>query len=287
MKNEKIGLIDVGGGLRDIFGAGVTDYLIDNNIEIPYTIGISAGSANMASYISKQKGRNRRFYEIYSMQKKYMGIDHLLKTGSYINFDYIYKELSNSNGLDSWDFNKAMKSNQEMIVVATNAKTGNCEYFYKRDFKEDNYGFFSASCSIPILNKPYKFNNEEYIDGAISNPIPYEKAFKDGCTKLIIILTRPIDFRKENGRESKFYKKWEKKYPNLIDKLYNRCNLYNEQLESIIKISKEKNNILIIAPDHEDVDGLKTLTRDLEKLDNLYFKGYKKASLIKDFLKSN
>ena len=33
---KKIGIIDVGGGTRSIFGAGVYDYLIDNNIEIPY-----------------------------------------------------------------------------------------------------------------------------------------------------------------------------------------------------------------------------------------------------------
>ena len=97
---EKIGIIDIGGGLRGIYGAGIFDYLIANNIEIPYTIGVSAGSANIASYIAKQKGRNRRFYEVYSMEKEYMSLSHYRKTGSYINFEYIYGTLSNEDGLD-------------------------------------------------------------------------------------------------------------------------------------------------------------------------------------------
>ena len=54
----KVGIIDVGGGMRDIYGCGVFDYLLDKKIEIDYCVGVSAGSANIASYIAKQRGRN-------------------------------------------------------------------------------------------------------------------------------------------------------------------------------------------------------------------------------------
>ena len=30
----KVGIIDVGGGMRDIYGCGVFDYLLDKKIEI-------------------------------------------------------------------------------------------------------------------------------------------------------------------------------------------------------------------------------------------------------------
>ena len=62
---EKIGIVDVGGGLRGIYPAGVFDYLLDNKIYLPYAIGVSAGSANVASYTARQKGRNKVFYEEY------------------------------------------------------------------------------------------------------------------------------------------------------------------------------------------------------------------------------
>ena len=51
-------VIDCGGGLRDIYGAGVFDYCIDNDITFDMCIGISAGSANIASFTSGQRGRN-------------------------------------------------------------------------------------------------------------------------------------------------------------------------------------------------------------------------------------
>ena len=56
-------VIDCGGGLRDIYGAGVFDYCLDNGIAFDMCIGISAGSANIASFTSGQRGRNYNFYQ--------------------------------------------------------------------------------------------------------------------------------------------------------------------------------------------------------------------------------
>ena len=52
------GIVDVGGGLRGIYGAGIFDYCMEQGIHFDYCIGVSAGSANVCSYIAGQKGRN-------------------------------------------------------------------------------------------------------------------------------------------------------------------------------------------------------------------------------------
>lgn len=70
---EKIGVIDVGGGLRGIYAAGVFDWCMDNGVQFDYGIGISAGSANLASYLSSQRGRNYLFYEEYSHAQRIYG----------------------------------------------------------------------------------------------------------------------------------------------------------------------------------------------------------------------
>ena len=41
----KIGVIDVGGGLRGIYAVGIFDYCMDHQIHFDLGIGISAGSA--------------------------------------------------------------------------------------------------------------------------------------------------------------------------------------------------------------------------------------------------
>ena len=58
----KVGVIDVGGGFRGIYATGVLDYCQDNSIEFDLALGISAGSANLCSFVSRQRGRNYTFF---------------------------------------------------------------------------------------------------------------------------------------------------------------------------------------------------------------------------------
>lgn len=57
-----------GGGLRGIYAAGVSDYCMDQGIRFVVGIGMSAGSANLASYTAGQKGRNYQFYTEYAFR---------------------------------------------------------------------------------------------------------------------------------------------------------------------------------------------------------------------------
>ena len=60
---------------------GVFDWCLENGVKFDYGIGISAGSANVASYLSGQHGRNYTFYEEYSVRKEYMGFENMLRDG--------------------------------------------------------------------------------------------------------------------------------------------------------------------------------------------------------------
>ena len=61
----KLGFVDVGGGTRGIYGAGVFDYLMEENISGDYFIGVSAGAAYGASFLAKQPRRNRNIHNAY------------------------------------------------------------------------------------------------------------------------------------------------------------------------------------------------------------------------------
>ena len=43
-------MIDVGGGFRAIYGAGVMDRMLEDGISVDHCYGVSAGSANMVSF---------------------------------------------------------------------------------------------------------------------------------------------------------------------------------------------------------------------------------------------
>ena len=65
-----LGIIDVGGGMRGAFTAGIYDYLLDQGVQpFDYCLGVSAGSANLVSYLAAQRGRNFKFYTEYAFRK--------------------------------------------------------------------------------------------------------------------------------------------------------------------------------------------------------------------------
>ena len=279
----KVGIIDVGGGNRGSFGAGVFDYCIEHQIEFPYVIGVSAGSANGVSYLSKQRGRNKQFYLEYSMRSEYMGIKNWIRKGVFLDLDYIYSTLSNSDGENPVDYDAFQNNPAKLVVVSTNAETGKAEYFDKSDFAQDNYDVLKASCCIPVICKPYFLKGKKYYDGGLSDPIPFQKAFADGCDKVIIILTRPKnEFRTSKG-DLKTARLLERKNPQVANLIRNRCSLYNVQLKEALQLEKE-NRVLILAPD--TIDGLSTLDKDPVKLEALYQKGVVEAEKIHSFLVS-
>lgn len=57
-----IGFVDVGGGTRGIFGAGVFDYCMDYGIPGDLFDGVSAGAENGISYIAGQRGATNISY---------------------------------------------------------------------------------------------------------------------------------------------------------------------------------------------------------------------------------
>lgn len=277
----KTGVVDVGGGLRGIYAAGVFDWCLDHDIRFDLCIGVSAGSANVTAYVAEQRGRNYRFYAEYSFRKEYMGIGRFLRKRSFIDLDYVYGTLSNSDGEAPLDYPKIIESSSEVLVVATNAETGEVKYFDKGDMKQDCYDILKASSAIPFVCHPYSVESIPYYDGALSDPVPIEKAFSCGCEKVVLILTKPKDIIRTSKKDEKLAAGIRKSYPLAAERLCMRAARYNEGVELAKQYEKE-GKLLILAPD--DTCGMDTLTRDMEAMRRVYGKGISNAEQIKDFL---
>ena len=278
----KLGVIDVGGGLRGIYAAGVMDYCMEHNIRFDVGIGVSAGSANIASYAAGQKGRNYKFYIEYSFRKQYMGLGNFLLKKSFIDLDYVYGTLSNSGGENPLNYQALHENPMEMYIVATDAQTGQAKYFDKSDIKENNYDILKASCAIPFVCEPYSVNNTLYFDGGLSDPIPLEKAFELGCDKVVVILTKPENTIRNSKTDEKIAALIRKKYPLSAESLCKRARRYNESVELARKYAKQ-GKVLIVAPD--DTCGVDTLQKNKDSLQKFYEKGFKDGEKITEYLK--
>ncbi len=277
----KTGIVDVGGGLRGIYAVGVLDYCMDQQIRFDIGIGVSAGSANLASYAAGQRGRNYQFYTEYAFRKQYMSLGNFIKKKSYVDMDYVYGTLCNSGSENPLDYPALRDNPMEFYVVATDALTGEPKYFDKGDIRQDDYSVMKASSAIPFVCKPYEVQGRLYYDGALGDPVPVEKALQLGCDRVVVILTKPEGELRNSRKDEKLAAGIRRRYPAAAEKLCKRAQQYNDGVARAQEYAIQ-GKVLIIAPD--DTCGVDTLKKDKEALQRLYQKGYSDGKKIADYL---
>lgn len=278
----KTAVIDVGGGLRGIYAVGVLDDCMEKGITFDVGIGVSAGSANLASFFAGQKGRNYTFYMEYAARKEYMSFHNFMRKKNYVNLDYVYGTLSNSDGEYPLDY-AALKANPaEFLVVATNAVTGDVRYFDKGDMAQDNYDILKASSAMPYLCRPYNIGGVPYYDGELGDPVPVEKAIQMGCDKIVLILSEPRDVPRRQGKDAKLASELRREFPRAADEVEHRAEMFNRGVK-LAETYESRGKVLIIAPD--DTCGIDTIRHDADAMEKLYLKGRSDGKLISDYLK--
>lgn len=268
------GILDVGGGMRGIFGAGVTDCLLDEKVYLPYCIGVSAGSANLISYIAKQRGRNYRFYTRYAMRPEYMSFKNFLEKRSYFDLDYVYDTLSESDGEDPVDYEAFFRAGQTLVTVATRADDGKPQYFTNADFHTDDLPPLKASCAIPGVCRPCRVGDSLYFDGGVADPVPVEKALADGCDRLLVVLTKPLDFVKKPEHFRAAYSRALRKYPQIVKELETRADVYNRGVEKARALASQGKAVILAPAGGYHVTAF---TRNARELEHLYREGYEAA----------
>ena len=196
--------------------------------------------------------------------------------------EYLYGTLSNSTGENPLDYQALKKSRAELMVVATNAETGEAVYFNKDDLKQDDYSILKASSSIPYVCKPYEIDGVLYYDGALGDSVPVKKAFQCGCDKVVVILSKPKDVIRTSKKDILLADRIRKKYPLAAEQLKKRAEHYNQGVQ-FAKEYEAQGRVLIVAPDN--TCGVDTLTKNKEALRQFYEKGYQDAQAIREFLK--
>ena len=270
-----ISLVLEGGSFRGIFSAGVLDALLEHDILLPYCIGVSAGISYGVSYISRQPGRNLDVVIKYRNDKRYMGKGNFLKQHSIFGLDFVYDKVPNE--LVQFDWDSYMSYPGKVIVVATNALTGEPVYFDGKKM-DRKCTMLRATCALPMAFPAIMIDGIPYYDGGLSDPIPIHKAILDGCDKHVIVLTRPEGYVKELNKSGKIAAKvYRKKYPAISKALLTRHIGYNKSLAYCEQLEKE-GKAVILRPKQP----LESFEKDVEVLKSSYQMGY---DLVKEKLK--
>ena len=266
----KVGLVLEGGAMRGVYTAGVLDAFLDEKIKVDGIIGVSAGALFGVNYASKQKGRTIRYNKKYIKDKRYISVRSLIKTGNIVNKDFAYYKIPFE--LDKFDEKEFEKSKIDYYAVITNVETGEGEY-PKITNCEKQIELLRASSSMPFVSKMVEVDGNKYLDGALADSIPYEKMMELGYDKIIVVLTRDINYRKKK-RNPLIAKTIYRKYPKLVKKINTRYKVYNDSVEKLKELEKE-GKVFVIRPS-KDLH-IKRIEKNVDKLQAQYDLGISDA----------
>ena len=254
----KKGLVLEGGAMRGLFSAGVMDVLMERGVAFDGIIGVSAGAAFGCNYKSGQIGRVLRYNTRFCGDKRYSGMGSLLKTGNLFNTEF---------------------------VVCTDVDTGEPVYHAYTGFEDHGFEWIRASASLPLIAQIVEIDGQKLLDGGIADSIPFGYFESIGYDRNVVVLTRPLGYRKEKNRLLPLLRKKYRQHPALVQALEDRHERYNRELEELAA-KEERGLVFVLRPDRPLP--VRKAEKNPEKLREAYDMGRKAAEQaferLKDFL---
>ena len=266
----KVGLVLEGGGMRGLYTAGVLDVMMDNHFMPDVVCGTSAGVTFGVNLLSQQRGRVLRYNCRYVGERRYISMHSWLTTGNMINKDFAYGLLPRE--LDPFDEDSFEQSKAEFYATITNMRTGQAEYVRITDTWKQ-MDVIRASASLPIICQPVEWQGEKYLDGGLADNIPLDKCWELGCEKVIIVLTRPMNYER-NDHIAPLCRLAFPRYKELLRTIEQRNNQYNARIQQIKELEKQ-GKVYVIRPSEDRPVG--RLEKNPEKLKALHALGMQDA----------
>lgn len=275
----KTGLVLEGGAMRGMYTAGVLDVFIEQGITFDGVIGVSAGALFGVNLLSKQVGRVIRYNKRFNADPNYLGLRPLFRTGNIVDTDYAYDRVPRM--LDVFDDDTYRASGIPFYAVVTNVETGEPEYI-KIDSVFEQMDVLRASGSMPFVSKPVEIGGKKYLDGAITDSIPFEKFMEMGYDRLVVVLTKPDGYVKKPMSPLLVRLCYANAYPKFAEKVRDRHIMYNASTVRLGELERE-GKVLVLRPSQHI--RISRIEKNPDKLQALYDVGVRDAQAKKEQLR--
>lgn len=221
-------LVLEGGAWRGIYTQGALDALMKAGINFQTVIGVSAGAISGLTYMSGNIGLSGRINLTYRHDPRYCGAGAFLSDHGITGFSYLFNTIFPKMGFDVDRFNDA---NRRFVVVATNCLTGEATYFERG--KCQIFKAVQASATVPYVSKPVMIRGVPYLDGGISQKVPYDWALAQNFDHIVVIRTRDRDFRRDDKDPGAVSKLMYRQYPEILADMAATETSYNNMCDKL------------------------------------------------------
>jgi predicted patatin/cPLA2 family phospholipase len=191
--SARIALCIEGGAMRGVVAAGMVAALEELGLTRAFdaVYGSSAGAICGAYFLASQAGLGARIYSEDINNRRFASRARGLRGRAIVNLDYLVHEVMVAR--KPLDVDAVLASGTPLSVVATDVMSGDAAVL--RGFSSGNelLAALRASATMPVIaGGPCAFRGRQYFDGSLAEPIPLQCADDEGCTHMVVLLTRPF-----------------------------------------------------------------------------------------------
>ncbi len=226
----KLGLVVEGGGMRGVTSAGTLVAMEQLGLSSAFdeVYGESAGAINACYFLALQAAFGGR---IYLEDLTSLSFFNPVRVNKILDMDFLVDHVMTR--VKPLAVDKVMESRSKLFISITNMDEGTARVVNVKEERPPLLRLLKATAAvIPLYNKSVMLDGFPYADGGITDPIPVTDAMNNGCTHILVLLTRPYGFKLEefDGVERMVLKvllrRWNRRF---VDAFFNiRYRRYNE-----------------------------------------------------------
>lgn len=195
----KVGLVIEGGAMRGVVSGGMVSGLQALGLKDAFdsTYSCSAGSAAAAYFIADQAPLGTSIY-YEDLTENFIDIDRPLRGMPVVDIPFLaYDVMLWRKRLDWQEVAFSPVANHIYVTSAREAVPVDQSGFEDRTSLHD---VLHWTCRIPVwAGMPVQVGQNYWTDGAVSTGgIPFQQAIDDGCSHILVLLTRPEGQFKSN-----------------------------------------------------------------------------------------
>jgi predicted patatin/cPLA2 family phospholipase len=188
------GLVVQGGGMRGVYSMGALAGLeeLGLGLSFDHVLGASAGAINGAYMLGEQARLAVTVYTDDISNKQFIDFFRCKKA---IDIDFLVDEVLTK--VKPLDVNGVLKSPSVLHIALTHAESGKTHYVTDKQVGSELMQALKATAALPgFYNQLVVVEGRTYIDGAVLDAIPLFRALALGCTHIVVVITRPLGFRR-------------------------------------------------------------------------------------------
>jgi predicted patatin/cPLA2 family phospholipase len=194
-RERKLGLVVQGGCMRGVFTAGALCALEDLGVRHVFDAiyGSSAGAINAGYFLAGQIAEGTSIYYSEINNRTFIDFRRIWK-GTAVDIDFCFDEVVGRR--KRLDLDRILRSPAILKIYVTNAHSFQTECFAQREVATPDglLTLLKASAAMPLVyRKRVLYQGNRYLDGGLLNPVPLLEAIEDGCSDILVLLSRPLD----------------------------------------------------------------------------------------------